>query len=354
MDKKKEFEALLEESRKLAEKSSALATRKAYLGDFGIFEDWAKGFEKSALPAEPQTVDAYIAACKQRDLTVSTIARYLTSISLAHQLANHADPTKDPQVKKTMEGYRREKGTAPKRAKPLMYDQLVRIVERLGTSIQGMRDAAIITVGWCCALRRSEVAALNREDFESVPEGLVVRIRESKTDQQKKGRSIGIPFGSDKFCPVAVIRRWYTVSQIKRGPLFIPCFRGSDRKMFFTGRRSERSLAGRWVSEIVKRGLENAGYDSDGYSGHSLRAGFCTQAAKQAVPEWAIMAHTGHRSRKVMEGYIREGSLFAANPLFVVLGLVAAQAQVSPALLPTTDREALAVEPALLPPESNH
>jgi len=352
VDKKKEFEELLEESRQLSDKASAGSTKRAYLGDFDIFDNWAREFGESSLPAKPETVQAYIAECVRRDLAVSTLARYLTSISRAHKLAKLPNPTIDQNVRDTMAGYRRDKGAAQKRARPLMYEQLVRVVQQLGTSIQGLRDAAILTIGWCCALRRSEIVALNREDIESVSEGLVVRIRRSKTDQEKKGRSIGIPFGTDKFCPVAVIRRWYTVAQITRGPLFIPTFRGSNRKMFITSKRRDKALTDRWISEIVKRSLENAGYDSDGYSGHSLRAGFCTQAATQAVPEWAIMAHTGHRSQAVMQGYIREGSLFGANPLFVVLGLVEGLVRELPALLPTKDQgNDLPGEVSLLPSE---
>jgi len=331
-EKGKELEQLLEQSRELAKKSLSESTLHAYDIDFRIFEDWALEHGVSSLPACSSTIEAYIAACRSRDVAVSTLSRYLTSIRKKHAKAGSPNPTNSEGIKATIRGYRRVKGLAQKQAKPIAFDQLVRMVEQCGSSIKGLRDAAILTVGWCGALRRSEIVALNREDIDSVPEGIVLKIRSSKTDQEKKGRSIGIPFGSDRFCPVQIIRRWYTVAQIAKGPLFPAIFRGADKKIFATFKRRDRGLSDGWIAKIVKACLEQAGYDSRGFSGHSLRAGFCTQAAKAGVPEWAIMNHTGHTSERTLHGYIREGELFSSNPLSVVLGTSTAPLPELPAL----------------------
>ena len=316
-----EFERLLEQSRELAKNTVSENTKRSYSSDFGIFEKWCDENDLVSLPATIPTIAAYVAACKERRLKTATVERYLSSISQAHELSGYDNPTVDPMVRETMKGYRRERGTAQNRVKPLLLEQLIRITEQLGTSIKGMRDAAILTVGWMAALRRSEISALTRDDIESVTEGLIVHVRRSKTDQEGAGRSVGIPFGTDRFCPVAIIRRWYTVAQIDDGPLFFGVYRGANKKMFSTKFKPRKALNDRTIAEVVKKSLDLAGYDSVGYSGHSLRAGFCTSAGSAGVPEHMIMRHTGHRSERVMRGYIRDGELFTTNPLVTLLGL---------------------------------
>lgn len=41
-------------------------------------------------------------------------------------------------------------------------------------------------------------------------------------------------------------------------------------------------------------------------SGHSLRAGFVTIAARSKIPSYDIRQHSRHKSVQMVEGYIRE------------------------------------------------
>lgn len=331
-----EFDRLLEQSRRLAKSEKSDATQKAYISDFTIFSNWCQERLVTAIPATVETIAAYVADCREREIAASTLTRYLTSISQAHQLAGFDSPTNNGQVRAVVKGFKRECGTAQRKAKPLSFEQLIRVVNALGSSIKGMRDAALLTVGWMAALRRSEIVALNRDDIESVDQGLVVHVRSSKTDQESEGYSIGIPFGSDKFCPVNVIRRWYTVAQIESGPLFFGVYRGASAKMFATKLKPRKALNDRAVVDIIRSSLEQAGYDSRGYSGHSLRAGFVTAIAALGVPSYAIRRHTRHRSQKVLEGYIRDGTLFTTNPLSLLLAPNPALQQ-EPAIVPNRE-----------------
>jgi site-specific recombinase XerD len=346
---------LLARSRELAEQTKSPATKKAYASDLGTFIRWCSGRHVMSLPAIPETIAAYIVDCERNGLAISSLSRALCAISQAHKLAGHGSPTSDPRVREVLKGLRRKKGTAQNRAKPLVLEQLVRVLSKLGPSIIDLRDKALLAIGWSCALRRSEIVALKRKDVESVVDGLVVNIRRSKTDQEGEGRKIGIPFGGEDFCPVEIIRRWLTIAQISEPerPIFFPVYRGS-RSCLFVRRKTEEQLSDRSVSLIVKRALETAGYDAAGYSGHSLRAGFCTSAAASGVPEHEIMSHTGHKSSKIMRGYIREGSLFAVNPLNILLAPAPANAhrvtsplQITGSLAPTT-HQALVESPARL------
>jgi integrase len=76
-----------------------------------------------------------------------------------------------------------------------------------------------------------------------------------------------------------------------------------------TGRR----LSDKAVALVVKAAVAAAGYDPGAYSGHSLRSGFATSAARAGVPEAHIQNQTRHRSLPVLRGYIRRGSLFSDN-----------------------------------------
>jgi integrase len=132
----------------------------------------------------------------------------------------------------------------------------------------------------------------------------VLQVR-SKTDQEAKGRTVGIPYGSHReTCPVRSYTHWPKLSAMREGPVFRPVNRH--------GHVADTRLSDRAVDRIVERAARAAGLD-ERYSGHSLRAGFATAAAAAGAPIDAIKRQTGHKSLEVLHGYIREGSLFRNN-----------------------------------------
>jgi integrase len=180
------------------------------------------------------------------------------------------------------------------------------MVERLPYSLLGVRDRALLLLGFAGAMRRSELVGLDVSDLAQADEGLVVTIRKSKTDQVRAGRKVGIPFGgAEGTCPVRAIYAWLEAAGIEEGPLFRPVNRH--------GQVLESRLSDRAVAEVVKRSLKAAGRSARGYSGHSLRAGLVTQAAMSGVSEHKIQDQSGHKSLAVMRRYIRDGSLFRDN-----------------------------------------
>jgi integrase len=155
-------------------------------------------------------------------------------------------------------------------------------------------------------MRRSELVALDVEDVTEGPDGLTVRLRRSKTDQEGAGRTVGIPYGSNlATCPVRAWRAWLELSEIAEGP----AFRSVDRH----GRVGTTRLTAQAVALVVKSHAARAGLDPDEVAGHSLRAGLATSAAEAGVPERVIAATTGHKGTAMLRRYIREGSLFREN-----------------------------------------
>lgn len=180
------------------------------------------------------------------------------------------------------------------------------MVATLGDGPGGIRDRALLLIGFAAALRRSELVALDVDDVTEREDGLVVTLRRSKTDQEGAGAELGVPFGSDPTtCPVRALRRWYEASGIEAGPIFRPVTRH--------GVIGEARLTDRSVALVVKRTAERAGLDPVQFAGHSLRAGLITSAAEAGVQERHIMAQSRHKSVPVMRRYIRGATLFQDN-----------------------------------------
>ena len=268
------------------------------------------------LPALPATVAAYLAdrAASRttvgdddgaRPLRPSTLVRHLAAISMAHRAAAFASPTHELLVRTTMAGIRRTHGTAVVKKAPVLVGELCSLVPTLGDELSGVRDRALLLLGFATALRRSEIAALDVADLENVAEGLLVHVRWSKTDQDGQGREIAVGHGAEAgTCPVLATRAWIARAQLVEGPLF----RAIDRH----GRMREHRLSGKAVAEIVKRRVGALGLDPSRFGGHSLRSGFATSAAQAGIAEGEIAEVTGHRSIAVLRGYVRRGRAFTA------------------------------------------
>ena len=169
----------------------------------------------------------------------------------------------------------------------------------------GKRDRALLLVGFAGAFRRSELVSLDVSDVTFDPNGLTIRLRRSKTDQEGEGRKVGLPYGSNlATCPVRALQEWLSAGSISEEALFV----GINRHGTPQGRLSACAVA-----LIVKKVVAAAGLNPDLYAGHSLRAGLATSAAMAGVSERSIMAQTGHRSVQMVRRYIRDGSLFREN-----------------------------------------
>lgn len=299
------LEEIGEEAGRYLEQSKADNTRRAYRADWADFSAWCEKYRRSPLPASPDTV-AYYLADRSQQLKTSTLQRRLATIAEAHRTAGVGSPTKAAQVKLVWAGIRREKGTAQAHKKPALTKHIRSMVEHLPNATLGVRDRALILLGFAGAMRRSELVGLDITDVAMTDEGLVVVIRKSKTDPTGVGRKIGIPFGEHgETCPVRAVLAWIDDAEIEDGPLF--------RAVNKHGHVSDARLSDRAVANVVQRSLRAAGRSARGYAAHSLRAGLITQAAMAGVSERAIQDQSGHKSLAVMRRYIRDGSLFREN-----------------------------------------
>lgn len=286
----------------------AEATRRAYAGAWRLFEGWCEGHSLPALPASPRTVAAYLAALADEGLELSTINKARSAIVVTHRLAGHDWPRSDPATAAVMRGIRRTLGVAPRKKAPILVADLEKMLAQADPDLRGLRDRAILLIGWAAALRRSELVALDAADLTFVPDGVAVLVRFSKTDQEGEGATYGVPYADDTAkCPVRALEAWMTGACITSGPVFRP--------LLPSGAVSEERLADRAVARIVQKLAARAGIDPARVAGHSLRAGFMTSAAAEGRGLDEIMRQSGHKSERVARGYIRHANVFVRNPV---------------------------------------
>ncbi|MCC6630175.1 MAG: site-specific integrase [Chloroflexi bacterium] len=290
----------------LARRTRAPATARAYAADWADFAAWCAEHGLAPLPAAPDAVAAYLAALVERGRRPSTLQRRLAAIAHRHRAAGHPPPTRDPTVRDTLAGARRELGVAPAQKAALLPDDVRAMVAALPRDLAGLRDRALLVLGFLGAFRRAELVALRVEDIRVAGEGLVVTLRRSKTDQDGQGRRVALPAGADPAtCPVAAYRAWRAAAGLTAGPVF--------RKLNRNREPLAKALHPEHVARLVKRAAAAVGLDPAAYAGHSLRAGLATAAALAGASDRAIMKQTGHTSREMVDRYIRDGDLFRDN-----------------------------------------
>lgn len=296
---------LTEEAADLLSHSVAANTERAYRSDLAHFRNWG-----GTVPATPSVVCAYIGDFADT-LAVATIARRIAALSKAHATAGLPNPCQTEIARATLRGLKRKHGTAQRQARPLLRDDLFRVLDCMGASLRDHRDRALLLLGFAGGFRRSELVALKCADLEVTRQGLIVTIRRSKTDQEGEGRRIGIPHGRTRHCPVAAVEAWLGASGISTGPMFRPITRHAHV--------TADALTGDAVSVLLRERLEAAGINPEAYSGHSLRAGFATSATQAGISTLKIRQQTGHAFDAMLARYIREGELFTGNAAAVLL-----------------------------------
>jgi integrase len=171
-------------------------------------------------------------------------------------------------------------------------------------TLDDARDRAIVLTGFAGAFRRSEIVGIRLEDLTWTDAGVTVNLRTSKTDQEGKGRLVGIASTGNAHDPVQALRTWLNERALLKGagenPFVFPAFTGRG------GWLREGHLTPQEVALIVKEGLRRIGVDPARYSGHSLRAGHVTTALEQDnVSIQDLMLQTGHTNLNMLLRYRR-------------------------------------------------
>jgi site-specific recombinase XerD len=274
-------------------------TLRAYESDFKHFSNFCIKNNFSPLPADPKILSLYLTNLS-RTSKFSTLKRRIASISVIHKLKGLYIDTKHPIIKENLLGIKRIKGSNQKSKKPILINDLKRIIDVISTlkirEIRQVRDKALILIGFAGGFRRSELVALEIDDIEFVREGVKIFVKRSKTDQSGEGMTKAIPsFDKATYCPVAHLQEWLFEKENRKGKIF--------------------SISDKSVALIIKKYANLIGLNGEKYAGHSLRSGFATSTAESGAEERNIMAMTGHKTSQMVRRYIQEANLFKNNAL---------------------------------------
>lgn len=292
-------------------------TVKAYAFSWSLFTKWCLLAGRESLPASLDTVRLFVAWCMTPEAIegggyrLGTVKHALAAIAACHRDAGFAVPV-DASVRVLLQCAARLAQEEPGGKLALTPSQLARASSACSTDALGLRDRAILVVGFATGWRASDLSILRLADVRWVERGFELYLRKSKNDQLGKGRRVGIPPGAKaETDPVRALKAWLAVRGNAAGPLFPRSLPDGSMSML---RLSPTGICG-----AVKRALDRVGIDSGPYGAHSLRAGFVTAAADAGASELSIMRRTGLRSTAMVLRYVRPAQAFAVDPLAGVL-----------------------------------
>lgn len=298
--------------------SVAANTWRAYRADLSDFEQWCRS--KRRTWSTPETVSAYFRALEDAGAAYATIERRKTAIAKiieAEALVGNddiEDPTKHPKVATTLKAIRRRLGTDQEQATPLTGERLIQVLLAIDPeTLAGQRDTALLLIGFFGAMRRSELAAIRRQHLEFDSHGVGIQVPTSKASQEQ---SVWIPIHrqpQSRWDPVEALEQWlatldsYPQSSTTDG-LWLRVTKGDT----FT--TTPAPISGDAINNIVDRRVHASGLAGpSGYSAHSLRAGFVTEAKNRGIDEADIMKHSRHKSLQQMRSYDRTSGWWNRN-----------------------------------------
>jgi integrase len=316
----------------LALASKAPATVRAYGADWRHFTAWCAGRGRTPLPADPTEIAAYLAAHARgvggaERLKTSTLQRRMAAIGAYHTANYLPNPCKSPEVQATWHGIRRELGWSRNRAAPATTSVLRQLVDTCDTDrFIGLRDRAMLLLGFAAMLRRSEVVALDVDDLGLVPHGLEVRVTTpadpAERDSEPRVDLRAIPYGEHPgTCPVRAWLAWQAAAGLAQGPAFRPVHPRARVGHYPTAtiQRAAR-LTDLAVYRAVQTAARRAGLQTPlRYRGHSLRAGAAVQAAPVASDQ-ELMEAGGWASLEVVRSYTASRRIWE-DPVAGRLGL---------------------------------
>lgn len=293
---------LIDDAKSYIKNSFSKNTLKFYAIDWKIFFNWCESNKLSPLPASSEAICLFLTdQTINHNKAPATLIRRLAAIRLAHLSEGHQSQTKHPTVLRVMRGIRRTTKHEVKKKSSATVDRIEAMIEHCPNTITGLRDKALLLLGFAGAFRRSELVALTFKDIERTDDGIKVIIRRSKTDQEGKGYTLAIPNGT-RLRIVDALFHWLKAANITEGYLFRPIRKG--------GKVQQSALSDRAVANLVKFYAGKAGLNVDKFGGHSLRAGFITSAAKAGASIIKMMEVSRHTNINILSGYIRNENLF--------------------------------------------
>lgn len=331
-----EADGTLETARRIAEAVARHAkadnTRRAYRAGVRAWCAFCGDHGLTPLPARPADIAGFLADQRlptppRQPVAGNTLRLRLAAIAYLHHVVGLPSPTTAATVTETLAGLDRlakQAGQGPKPKAAAKVDILREMLRPIGEDLPGLRDRALLLLGFAGAFRRSELAGIAVEHLEQSEHGLRITLPFSKGDRDMKGVVVAIPYGSSALCPVRALQRWMAAAGITEGPVF--------RRIWATPRPEaapetwlpihivgRQPLSDRSIARIVQARGAAAGFDGQAFGGHSLKRGAMNTAKDRRVHPAQLKQLGRHKSYATLAAYIEEGDLFEGNALNGVL-----------------------------------
>ncbi len=308
-----------------AARAKADNTRRAYRAGVRAWCAWCAAHALPCLPGRAGDIAAFLAAERGRGLAAASIGLRRAAIRYLHFIAGCPVPTAEAQVAETLAGIRRhaaDQGELPAKKLAATGDLLRQILAPIGHDLPGLRDRALLLLGFAGALRRAELAAVHAEHLEPRERGLRLTLPRTKGERGGRAVTVPIPYGVTELCPVRAIRAWQAASGILEGPLFRRIWqppRGRAGLATPLPRIGTAAIDPGSVARIVQARAAAAGFDPAALGGHSLKRGALTTGMDRGVHPTRLKQLGRHKSYAVLDEYLTLGDPFDGHPLSGVL-----------------------------------
>ncbi|MBR9840566.1 MAG: tyrosine-type recombinase/integrase [Rhodobacteraceae bacterium] len=315
------MDRLVNTAREYARAAASENTLKAYAKDWAHFARWCRMKGAESLPPSPEMIGLYLAdlasgSGPSRTLSVSTIDRRLSGLAWNYAQRGFALDRKNRHIATVLAGIKRKHARPPVQKEAILAEDILAMVATLPYDLRGLRDRAILLLGYAGGLRRSEIVSLDVHKDDTPDSRGWIEIFEKGallTLNAKTGwRAVEIGRGSkDQTCPVHALEQWLHFAKIDFGPVFVRTSRDGTRAL-------EARLNDKHVARLIKRTVLDAGIRSELpekerlalFSGHSLRAGLASSAE---VDERYVQKQLGHASAEMTRRYQRRRDRFRVN-----------------------------------------
>ena len=315
------LDRLVDKARDYARASASDNTLKAYAKDWAHFARWCRMKGTEPLPPSAEMIGLYLADLASGSdsspaLSVSTIDRRLSGLAWNYAQRGFSLDRKNRHIATVLAGIKRKHARPPVQKEAILAEDILAMVATLPFDLRGLRDRAILLIGYAGGLRRSEIVGLDVHKDDTPGSGGWIEIMDGGallTLNAKTGwREVEIGRGSRELtCPVHALEQWLHFAKIDFGPVFVGTSRDGKRA-------SETRLNDKHVARLIKRTALDAGIRSDLpekdrlalFSGHSLRAGLASSAE---VDERYVQKQLGHASAEMTRRYQRRRDRFRVN-----------------------------------------
>ena len=315
------LDRLVDTARDYAKASTAENTNKAYAADWKHFARWCRLKGAEPLPPSSEMIGLYLADLAAPTngspaLSVSTIERRLSGLAWNYAQRGFTLDRKNRHIASVLAGIKRKHARPPVQKEAILAEEILAMVATLPYDLRGLRDRAILLLGYAGGLRRSEIVSLDVHKDDTPDSGGWIEIMEKGallTLNAKTGwREVEIGRGSkDQTCPVHALEQWLHFAKIDFGPIFVGTSRDCKKAL-------ETRLNDKHVARLIKRTVLDAGIRSELpekerlalFSGHSLRAGLASSAE---IDERYVQKQLGHASAEMTRRYQRRRDRFRVN-----------------------------------------